>query len=275
MLFEVGYKQKKKKAKMPKIPTKRRRVNLMPNLTNKYLHSGRFLTKSSTFPQQQSFQQSQSYSMTNHANEIKCKDQILAPSVAIGTVIIGNVAYIEPTVAGLGLATGYTCINTLSQGSQISQRIGNKVVIKSLRVKGTILPSETADSTDYGMVRVAVVYDKQTNGTAPAATEIFASIDSAGAFTTQFQAPLKITNKKRFTVLRDENFVINGINDSAHKIDWYIKRKMPVEYNSTATPPTVANITTGAIYLVVFCNGGTFTHVPQIQDFQIRMRYFD
>lgn len=209
--------------------------------------------------------------------EVNCKDQAFTPGASIPTCLLASVAYIEPTVAGLGLATGYTCINTLSQGNSVSQRVGNKVVFTSIRVTGTISASDSQDITDTGPIRVVVVYDKQTNGAAPAITEILANVSSDGSYSTTFNSGIKISNRKRFVVLRDQTFTFGGLgsDDAIHCIDWFIKKKMETTYATTSTPPTVANIMTGAIYLLVFYPANSFTHVPTVSDWNIRTRFMD
>ena len=208
--------------------------------------------------------------------EIKCRDQVFSPGGTVSSTLLASVVYIEPTVAGLGLATGYTCINTLEQGNGVSQRIGNKVVIKSIMIQGMIAAPVTVDATDTGGVRVIVVYDKQTNGAAPAITEIIGNVSTAGGYATGFNSPIKITNKNRFVVLRDHIFPMGGnIDQASHSFKWFIKKQLETTYSSTSSPPTVANITTGAIFLLTFIGAGQFTHSPDINDFNVRIRYED
>jgi len=267
--------KKKKKGKMPKIPTKRRRVSNMPNLTGKYLHQGRFLSKVS--PPQNVQQNLIGRSSLFNTTEVKCKDLSLTPATVIATVATANLAHINPEAggAGNGLATGYTTINAIQQGNAVSQRIGDKVTIKSIRVKGLINIADDADLTDNGHVRCMVVLDKQCNGAAPVYSDIIASVDYAGAYSTPFNSSIKICNKKRFVVLKDETFNLGWQSDQAIKIDWFIKNRLETEYISTAGPPTIANIATGAVYLLVFACAGEFTHLPRVVDFNIRVRYFD
>jgi len=147
-------------------------------------------------------------------NELKCRDQQFTPGAPIATVAYANVAYVTPTVAGLGLATGYTCLNCVEQGNGVSQRIGNKIVITSIRLRGTITPSKTADTTDYGFVRVLMVYDKQTNGAAPLIGDIISNISTSGSFATAFNSGIKITNRNRFVMLRDQIFEMGATGSS-------------------------------------------------------------
>lgn len=209
-------------------------------------------------------------------NEVKCRDQVFTPGVDLPVIETQALIYVEPTVAGLGLATGYTCINCCSQGNGISQRIGNKIVIRNIRIKGAIEANDAQDLTDTGNVRLVIVYDKQTNGAAPAYTNILESIDTAGGTSTMFNSSIKISNKNRFVVLRDEVFSFDGVGGKGtYHFDYFIKKKLEVVFSSTASPPTVANISTGAIYLLVFAETDAFTHVPIIRDVNVRMRYDD
>lgn len=205
--------------------------------------------------------------------EIKCRDQVFA-TTAISTGVISGLSYVEPTVAGAGLATGYTCLNCLTQGIGASQRIGNKVVIKSLRITGTIVANPAATSADNGNIRIVIFYDKQTNEAAPAYTEVLADIQTDLSYNSHYESKMKIANKKRFVVLRDKVIPINyGDNGSCH-IDWFIKKDLEVEYSSTAAPPTVANINTGAIFMFIFGNA-TYSNQPQYRYVHARIRFED
>jgi len=211
--------------------------------------------------------------------EIKCKDQVFTPGAALATTTIGNVAYVEPTAAGLGLATGYSCINTMNNGSQKYERIGDKVVIKSISVEGTIASADDADLTDNGLVRCMLIYDKQCNGAAPAITSIIQSEVATGAQSTIFSSPIKMSNRKRFVVLRDEYHSIGGqAGDSVKHIKWFVKQRLETNYNGTdahAAEAAVTRIATGAIYFLIFTDSAIFTHLPRLSNFHIRVRYFD
>jgi len=212
---------------------------------------------------------------TTSMKEIKCRDQIFTPGVMIDTTLEAAVAYIEPSVAGLGLATGYTCINCTAQGSGVSMRVGNKIVIKSLRITGTITKGEGATVADDGMVRVLVVYDKQTNGAAPSVSTIISNIGTGGASATAFNSPININYKNRFVTLRDQYVKIGYHTDCIYNIDMYIKKKMEVVYKATNAVPLVTDIASGAIYLLIFTETGDYDIKPTINNINVRMRYED
>lgn len=209
--------------------------------------------------------------------EIKCRDQIFSPGASIPGTVYTGVTYVEPTVAGLGLATGYTCLNCLEQGNGISQRIGNKVVLKSLRLKGQLsLDDSTTPPLGYtATYRVMVVYDKQTNGAAPVIGDIIANVGTAGAYVTAFNSGIRINNKNRFVVLKDKTFDLSDYSAvNQIDIDWFIKKNLETVYSATTNPPTITQISSGAILLLVFTDGLEGA-LPYLANFNCRLRYED
>lgn len=206
--------------------------------------------------------------------ETKCRDQIFTPNAQIATGAINNLVYVEPTLAGLGLATGYTCLNTLAVGSGVSNRVGSKITITSLRIKGCVAIADNADVTDNGHFRCCVVLDHQCNGAAPAYTEVFEDIDANGGVTSNFNSGIKIANKKRFVMLRDDVVSLSYIGPACYHYDHYIKKRIETEYKGSAIPPPITDITTNSILLFIFVSTG-FTHNCIINDWSCRMRYID
>lgn len=207
--------------------------------------------------------------------ETKCRDQVFSPGASVALGLIGTVAYAEPTVAGLGLGTGYSCVNLCSQGPAVSQRIGNKIVIKNIRVRGRFQLYNTQVAADMCFVRALLVYDKQTNGAAPAITEILADVDTTGSYSTIFNSGVKIANRKRFVVLRDQVYRLAVGDIENNEVDWFVKKNMEVTFNNTHSPPVVGDCTTGAIYLVMYYGPTVTTDSPVLSDFTVRIRYDD
>nr|WAE42792.1 MAG: capsid protein [Cressdnaviricota sp.] len=214
---------------------------------------------------------------SKNVQEVKCRDQVFSPLLNTNLVAYTNVVYIEPTVAGLGLETGYSSINLVSQGTGINNRIANKVVVKSLRVQGQVAANDAMDLTDSGQVRLIIVYDKQTNKAAPGIADIIANIDTSGGYATAFNSHVRISNGNRFVILRDKIWQTQGLGGTnSFQIDEYIKVNMETTYVTTSTPPAITDVTTGGIYLLLFCNGALgFTHFPNYAYINVRMRYYD
>ena len=61
-----------------------------------------------------------------------------------------------------------TVLNDVAQGTTAITRLGRKILMKSVLVQGTLTNSS-------GQGRILIVYDRQANGVAPAATDVLTS----------------------------------------------------------------------------------------------------
>jgi hypothetical protein len=104
--------------------------------------------------------------------------------------------------------------NRVSPGTAHYQRASNKIMLRSLRVRGQFQhisqPGIVIDSHTLrdNFLRLVVVYDRfpKGDGTMPTFNEIFKSIDGNGLPDTTTMSPLWITQTHRYRVLRDLPF---------------------------------------------------------------------
>ncbi|HUD45139.1 MAG TPA: capsid/nuclear shuttle family protein [Patescibacteria group bacterium] len=159
----------------------------------------------------------------------------------------------------------FQAVNLPVEGASFYNRIGRKVMMKSLRLTGQYLVTgNEVGVAEY--LRVMVVYDRQTNGAYPVIGDLLANYDSAGTSTTNSQSGLNMNNAERFTVLMDRRIKIpynttdvggiqyeylsNYANDNSGE-DRYIKlNNMETHYKATAG--TIGDIATGGLYIVTF-----------------------
>lgn len=190
--------------------------------------------------------------------EVKSFDQEVAQA---NLIAIANVTGQEPAAF-----TSLTEINLIRQGAAFYQRIGSKIVMKSISVDFNINASAT---TPQVSVRSLIIYDRQPNGAFPATTDIF--LDNAGGQT--FGSGLNIANKSRFLILRDQYKEMDTAQGLVYHVKMFCKARLETEYKGDAG--TIADIATGAVYLVVF--KGTQTGAGNIvcQDINTRIRYYD
>lgn len=168
-------------------------------------------------------------------------------------------------------------LNCVQAGNAFYQRIGTKINVKSVMCRfqfvNSIVTATGAFSELPAVLRYMVVYDRQTNAAFPAMTDILQNNDT-GAVT--LGSSVNITNRDRFVVLRDKQVELDYANQQSCWITEYIKcPSLDVQFKSSTD--TIGDITTGAIYLMVF---GVYQHGPsmtsaQIQNIQARVRYFD
>lgn len=160
-------------------------------------------------------------------------------------------------------------INLVQQGAGVSQRIGNKISLKSLRVRFSFV--STGNTSDEPRTsRIMVIYDRNPNKAYPAANFILAeslqdNTISAGTFTSSVNPNWF----DRFVVLQDDftslaprdqfgglQEVSVGTTDQRTFVyDRYIKlHDMESVYDSTGNPMTIARINVGALYVLVIGN---------------------
>lgn len=157
---------------------------------------------------------------------------------------------------------GITHVNCVPQGATVANRIGNKIMMKSIHLKGTI----SAAAAVLSNARVMLIYDKQPNGAFPTFADIIT--DQPGGVS-GFYSSLNIANKSRFSVIRDQFFNFDPAQSLQHTINWYCKGRWETEYG--ANGGTVADFRTGAIFLVALYT----VAVVNMSNLSVRTRYFD
>lgn len=163
-------------------------------------------------------------------------------------------------------ATTWTinCLNDVAQGTSATTRLGRKILMKSVLVQGTL-----TNTTAQG--RILIVYDRQTNGAAPAATDVLTS--------NTIMAVQNLDNRDRFIILadiwpyaQDETLCgeVSGAG-SAGPMGYkrYIKCNLETIYGGNAG--SVADINSGGLFMMTNCNGGTVGGETGIQ----RTRFVD
>lgn len=171
----------------------------------------------------------------------------------------------------LNCNTGTACVQALNlcqQGTGIAQRDGNKISMKSLRLRLAMIFAKAVVQANTTNVRVLVLYDRQPNGAYPAINTILGeSLQSNTIGTGTMYSNLNPNFFERFRVLMDKQITLQpfdstavtgtsctGTTDpSSFKIDEFLPLKdLETLYNGTANPLTIAQITTGALYIATF-----------------------
>jgi len=161
-------------------------------------------------------------------------------------------------------------LNGLAPGNSASQRVGMKVAIRSVELR--TCPHATSTSGQENTCRGLLVFDRQSNGTAPAAiTDILQAANVC--------SPRSLTQRKRFKIVWDRMFGIGAASNSGtpqtRTIKAYIKFRRPVivEYNA-GTAGTIADISANAFYFCLFATEPSGTSDSLGQTY-IRVRYTD
>lgn len=158
-----------------------------------------------------------------------------------------------------------TLLNGLTQGTDYTNRIGRKVTLRSIEIKGQnfVTPATGVDQNQ----RILIVHDRDPTGVLPAITDILTAVTPV--------ALRNLNNRTRFTILMDKRFQLNATAEPTSTRLWkYYKRfyKM-MDFNGNNFGD-IRDITNGAIYYVSLGNvaagataGGSFANV--------RIRYTD
>lgn len=143
-----------------------------------------------------------------------------------------------------------TLLATIPQGASVNQRIGKKVMLKSIQFRGFA----TADSTTTVSVGAfMIVYDKRPTGSLPAITDVLDSV--------AFQSFNNDANSGRFRILARKEIALNGNNTTAGQqtecsevvASFYMKVNRPTVFKAAGTG-AIADIEEGALYLITLGN---------------------
>lgn len=187
----------------------------------------------------------------------------------------GEFKSVDVSLDSLGVDTTGTVslLNGVGRGTDIDEREGREVNMRSVQLRYIVYTNTEAASDQWG--RVILVYDRQSNGTAPAITDVLQ--------TNSITAMRNLENRKRFKIFMDKTFVINASYQTAAALntasnnhffeEYYRKLSHPVTFNS-GTAGTIADITTGSMYLITMGTAATGT-TSSLCGLKSRIRYTD
>lgn len=156
-------------------------------------------------------------------------------------------------------------LNGCAQGTTASTRLGRRIIMKSLFMK--YVATMAATSTLSTALRFLVVYDKQTNATAPTVTDILLS--------DLFSSPMNLSNSRRFKVLVDKIVpCIGTAGPQSVAFNIYKKINLPVEFN-TGSAGTVGDIQTGSVYILCQVSGVNIGVAEPLNNMYTRIRFSD
>jgi len=136
-------------------------------------------------------------------------------------------------------------MNAIAQGTNVSDRIGLNIVVKSIQLRGDIYNTLTNLTTLGGgeSVRLIVFVDKQSNGNAISTPQNL--VYSTGGSQTSCMTGRDPAYLDRFDVLYSREFELCSGGPNAFRYDKYIKCNIPVRYAGSAASTPLSN----AIYV--------------------------
>jgi len=170
--------------------------------------------------------------------------------------------YLQISTSGL-----VQMVNVCQQGVGISQRVGNKICMKSLRLRFVIQPTGNAGGQFGENLRFMVIYDRNPNGMYPASNLILSQISQANTVIAgTYLDNLNPNLLDRFVTMLDKRVYLpaldtaNGVASTylttptvmdSFIIDEFVKlRDLETIYSATSSPMVVANVQVGALYLL-------------------------
>lgn len=172
--------------------------------------------------------------------------------------------YMDHTLAAQSVSSTATVntLNAIAQGTDNTNRVGRKIRVKSLYVRGNII---AGDATNNVMIWIG--WDTQTNGSQALATQIFQSqATDLGPL-----SPLNLNYGNRFITIKHKNFTVDTSGNASRTFKWYKKLNTVCTYGGTAAD--TASIYTNALVLVVVSDSIAVSH-PSIS-FYCRIRFTD
>lgn len=210
---------------------------------------------------------------------------------------------IKQGFSNLAYSTFYL-LNGVRSGTSIYQRVGNQVNMRSIQLSGCVNPNFGRTNVQQTALhlRMLVVYDRQPTTTFPFITDIIGGYDeNLTGMINAFSYPNPNGND-RFKVLIDKKWTIpmggsiipvnppgeaqywmsTGWNGSQTKFAINDYKKLPYgctsKYRTNSDPITLADFTTGALYLITLSDEENTTNNTQYiyeSELTCRIRWTD
>ena len=172
------------------------------------------------------------------------------------------------------------------QGAGICNRIGNKIALKSLRLRGTLEPTGNGGTPPPQNARFMVIYDRQVNGTYPALNTILSDITTNNAVVNgDFLSSINPSFYDRYIVLCDKIFVLGAGSTTSTDfgptelkcfvLDEFIKLKgLECVFTDSVNGGPISDLATGSLYMIGWgdqANGNE----PYYMNIKTRLRFYD
>lgn len=172
--------------------------------------------------------------------------------------IPATLAGAEADPPNVGAQTTPGCISAIAQGDGESNRDGRRAVLKSVMIEGLVVIDATAASSlaNGGSYKIALVWDKQTNGSQLSAENVYVDPTSTSL---DALTPRNLQFSQRFQVLAEKTLVVQPkagagdgtTNDSpATYAHFKIYRKLNIPVNFTGTTAVVSAIADNSLHVI-------------------------
>jgi hypothetical protein len=176
-------------------------------------------------------------------------------------------------------------LNGVQTGAAFYNRVGSRIEMKNLHIRGSIYNTSTTQTT---ALRMLVIYDRQPVGTLPVISDILQSRIQDGTPSTSAYSEINLDNRDRFAIIRDMQYYAPSVTNTAGVLtngpsfpgqdsqQWdvneFIKLKgLTTHFKSSTAPTAIGDIATGALYCC-FVSGIDSVYTASIG---FRLRYGD
>lgn len=162
-------------------------------------------------------------------------------------------------------------LNGVAQGADFNQRIGRKITMRSVQIRGLITPQDASVSSNLG--RIMIIYDTQPNGALPAITDVLNVASSTSM--------MNLNNRDRFKILMDEQVGCGAVETGATlayaqapgvtSIQRWIRLNHDVVFDGTTA--AIGDIQTGSLFILTV--GFQAANAGHNCNASLRMRFVD
>lgn len=200
---------------------------------------------------------------------------------------------LSPVIATTNSNAGMFSLNLVQQGSGSFNRIGKRINMKSVRIRGVVYHTYglevVTENIRGNVLRMVVVYDRSPQNTEPTFNTVFGRVSQDGTQSAaQFDA-LDPFHTDRFRVLRDIIVPFSpGANPATDVgtgnlcvnsafVDEYIKLDgLDTVYSGTTDPLTITDVNTGGLYVYFRAEtNGSADYCTVDSSVSARLRYWD
>lgn len=144
-----------------------------------------------------------------------------------------------------------TLLATVAQGASVNQRIGRKVLLQSVHLRGQ---AQADSATLVANGAMLVVYDKRPQDSLPAITDILDTANSHSFRNHDNTGRFQVIRRKNWSFVGNSATAAQNTPKSAYVLDEFVKLgNRPFNFGSAGTG-AIGDITTGALYLVTVGN---------------------
>lgn len=216
--------------------------------------------------------------------------RLMKPSAVEKKVIFTGTADAINGLFALNSTGSIYALNLIQVGSSMFNRVGRRIQMKSMRMRiqvKLIIGVTRIPVIDTG--KIAVVYDKQTNGAYPTLADVYQDTEQTGANTATSLSGLNMNNRDRFITIMEKCIPLASGNLAATGymvgtqmpsdlttvyLDEYRKLNLTTHFRSDSNPAVIGDISNGGLYFITYANNAAGAE-GYVVDWNCRLKYID